>query len=839
MWGPEPINTGIEEPYAEGPGGARQVRYFDKSRMEITNPDGDASSSWYVTNGLLVVELMTGLVQTGDDSFQHRAPAQVNVAGDLQDPYGPTYATIGLLRYEPAHSDGSVITARVNRSGNVSDEPALAVHAVTAGPLVNETGHRVATPFWQFMTSSGLVDDGGLTTAPLFENPYYATGLPVTEAYWASVQIDGVARDVLMQCFERRCLTFAPGNPPAWQVEAGNVGLHYYQWRYPDAPGGPSEAANELARDVTRATSDQERYEAILTVLDALNVGVYTGSAEKVIGGAERGPADFYLYDAEVRMMAAAQGRGDTWGLADIAMMLTAMEILPEGETLQPELVRQALLNGVKAAEVTPDEWTSLSPLLLQQLGVGAARPYDLFEEPGLDVIRLDALGYFLLLSELSVPLVADQLPLAASASELVAHSNGILATTATNDPCMPPALFDGNATKEAWGWTKIFAELVLTVPHAVGKGTAVIDALHGAMLAYSVRVAALDETVEAHYGHEGVGETVTFRVKVEMLDDVGDMLLNCGWIVGASFPTKGPIQGVSVHWFWPELAKHGQVSCGSACLPAGESGLSIDASGADGIAKLTFMTKTEVNPGEGWVVEEIGTVTGIALYQSKFTNLLGSYGQYLTPKSGAMRWSVKWHEEPNYKVRIEGAYEAELSDASVSSQDPTDNTYRAEGTVVYEISIPVSSLSFPYPGFDQISVRGTAHGTESTVAVAVRPGGVSRTCYVSLDGSWIMAGVKNDDGARARGEVIDRIQFKHLTPPEERYTGSCGWNSHLDLDYWNFSGQVWPWVDLNADGVRTRSESLCPATHSSDISCEGSVTWTITVEKPWLQPQQ
>jgi hypothetical protein len=35
-----------------------------------------------------------------------------------------------------------------------------------------------------------------------------------------------------MQCFERRCLTYTPGNDPAWQVEAGNVGQHYYAWRY-------------------------------------------------------------------------------------------------------------------------------------------------------------------------------------------------------------------------------------------------------------------------------------------------------------------------------------------------------------------------------------------------------------------------------------------------------------------------------------------------------------------------------------------------------------------------------------------------------------------------------
>ncbi|HEX5165535.1 MAG TPA: hypothetical protein VFV93_09080, partial [Thermomicrobiales bacterium] len=56
--------------------------------------------------------------------------------------------------------------------------------------------------------------------------------LPITEAYWATVKVNNQYVDVLMQCFERRCLTYTPGNPDGWKVEAGNVGLHYYVWRY-------------------------------------------------------------------------------------------------------------------------------------------------------------------------------------------------------------------------------------------------------------------------------------------------------------------------------------------------------------------------------------------------------------------------------------------------------------------------------------------------------------------------------------------------------------------------------------------------------------------------------
>ena len=41
---------------------------------------------------------------------------------------------------------------------------------------------------------------------------------------------------MLVQAFERRLLTYVPGNPPGWQVEAGNVGRHYYEWRYGAPP---------------------------------------------------------------------------------------------------------------------------------------------------------------------------------------------------------------------------------------------------------------------------------------------------------------------------------------------------------------------------------------------------------------------------------------------------------------------------------------------------------------------------------------------------------------------------------------------------------------------------
>jgi hypothetical protein len=264
MWGPQASAFGTTEAYVEAQGGEREVIYYDKARMEVTNPDADPNSIWYVTNGLLVVELVTGQLQTGDAEFAGRAAADVNVAGDPGS--GPSYADLADLLSAPPAADGAPIVQRLDADGNVTSDPSLAARGVTAAfrNAIPGKDHQVASPFWEFMNSSGLVyQDGGLAQAALFQNPFYATGFPITEPYWTRVSVAGTPRDVLLQCFERRCLTYTPDNPEGWRVEAGNVGLHYYAWRYDEPrPAPPTtdvtfnihHAGEQVARTVTHET---------------------------------------------------------------------------------------------------------------------------------------------------------------------------------------------------------------------------------------------------------------------------------------------------------------------------------------------------------------------------------------------------------------------------------------------------------------------------------------------------------------------------------------------------------------------------------------------------------
>jgi hypothetical protein len=248
MWGPSADSPSLLEPYAESPTGQREVQYFDKTRMEITHPDGDTSSTWYVTNGLLAQELITGRLQLGDNTFEQHDPAQVNVAGDANDPNGPTYATFNALMGFGAIPNGWKITQTVDRAGTVGDDTNLASYNVIADDVGAPTNHNVASVFWDFMNSSGtMFDNGSYSTAKLFDNPFYATGYPLTEAYWTNVLVGGTNKQVLVQVFERRVLTYTPSNSDGWKVEAGNVGQHYYTWRYTQLGKTPTPDPNPPA----------------------------------------------------------------------------------------------------------------------------------------------------------------------------------------------------------------------------------------------------------------------------------------------------------------------------------------------------------------------------------------------------------------------------------------------------------------------------------------------------------------------------------------------------------------------------------------------------------------
>lgn len=248
-WGPAPSATGLEQ-YTDAPDGSgmRLVQYFDKSRMEINNAGANPDDKWFVTNGLLTVELISGRMQIGNTTFESRKPANIPMASDPDDANAPTYATFGTVsntsagEKRQADKTGKYATGRISKQGQVTDDASKNnVPQAKVAYYDKSTGHNVPQVFWDFLNSSGTVRAGRVTSSKLLLDPWvFAMGLPISDAYWATVKIEGKMQDVMIQAFERRVLTYAPGLPQGWQVQMGNIGQHYFQWRY-GTGGGPQK----------------------------------------------------------------------------------------------------------------------------------------------------------------------------------------------------------------------------------------------------------------------------------------------------------------------------------------------------------------------------------------------------------------------------------------------------------------------------------------------------------------------------------------------------------------------------------------------------------------------
>jgi Tol biopolymer transport system component len=74
-----------------------------------------------------------------------------------------------------------------------------------------------------------------------------------------------VEKDVLVQLFERRVLTYTPSNPAGFQVEMGNVGQHYYRWRYMLTPV-PNPPPQPVVQERIAFTSDRSGSPQIWTM---------------------------------------------------------------------------------------------------------------------------------------------------------------------------------------------------------------------------------------------------------------------------------------------------------------------------------------------------------------------------------------------------------------------------------------------------------------------------------------------------------------------------------------------------------------------------------------------
>lgn len=248
-WG-FPVSGVKEERLNQGVDHKRTVQYFDKSRMEINDPNADDTSEWYITNGLLPIEMMTGKVQVGFDfetEFEKRNKANIVAIGDGSF---PTYADLNQVYQNPGamdpgtHRIGAPITALFNEDGSIGQLDTFIDDTNTIMVEVPEgNGYGVPSIFNDFMNQRGVVYENGRLVEQQIYSPLFVFGKPVSAPYWVQVSVGADEEGnlnapipVLFQVFERRVLTYIPSYDPPFNVQMGNVGQHYHQWRYGDTP---------------------------------------------------------------------------------------------------------------------------------------------------------------------------------------------------------------------------------------------------------------------------------------------------------------------------------------------------------------------------------------------------------------------------------------------------------------------------------------------------------------------------------------------------------------------------------------------------------------------------
>lgn len=230
LWGPTAIYSGTET-FAEAPGGKMSVVYFDKGRMEIVNPSPPQPTRYLVTAGALAKELVTGQIATGASQYEQRQPADVLVAGDNPAADAPTYATFNKLAAgtdagKAQDRTGQPVDAVLAKDGTVTQDATLGETA-KVGQFFPETGHNVPEVFMSYFKGQPW-------------DWVYVAGYPISEPYWTRTEVAGQPRNVLVQVFERRTITYDPAEVKEYQVQFGNVGRTYYNWRYAQ-PQQPTE----------------------------------------------------------------------------------------------------------------------------------------------------------------------------------------------------------------------------------------------------------------------------------------------------------------------------------------------------------------------------------------------------------------------------------------------------------------------------------------------------------------------------------------------------------------------------------------------------------------------
>ncbi|MEZ4520083.1 MAG: hypothetical protein R3A46_00365 [Thermomicrobiales bacterium] len=157
-FGPAPFSEVVEIPAAEHSSERRSAQYFDKGRIEEIDEIESEADAGAVRFSTLVSDLVAGRTLLGDGQYSDLDPIDIAVAGDADDPEAVDLRDDRRSGEQPPFNEGETLTTRVDgsrkRPGRSWPGPTSGSRPVFSSP---ETDHRIASVFWEFMTSSGTI----------------------------------------------------------------------------------------------------------------------------------------------------------------------------------------------------------------------------------------------------------------------------------------------------------------------------------------------------------------------------------------------------------------------------------------------------------------------------------------------------------------------------------------------------------------------------------------------------------------------------------------------------------------------------------------------------------
>ena len=322
-----------------------------------------------------------------------------------------------------------------------------------------------------------------------------------------------------------------------------------------------------LAKQISQATSEQEVAELMRTAFDRMNLGIYTHRGKQVLAGAEQKPSDFFLYDFQWKILSRAYFLRNDMTFADHTAMLGAAMLQLKDPTPFRDVLPQAIERRYREAAQRPDDPMSFAILLVDGLARQKDVPYELRDMTRYryDSIQVDPLQSALIMIDFFTRPAARKAKLGFDwMPSLIATAQ---AQSGGGRDC---DLIKGDDAQGNWGrGFDIMGEILPNLPGMAGKAmqafadvTGVTGALADLLILYGMNIKLEPQPYAIHLFHNGHGDysailaTVTFDSQ-----GVPDAVLECGWLIGKSMPSNGPIKDVELTWdFSPTLPPYLQM---------------------------------------------------------------------------------------------------------------------------------------------------------------------------------------------------------------------------------------------------------------------------------------